>query len=35
MEVNYLMIIPLVEDEPVLISPEFEFVFSTRQAGES
>ena len=30
MEANYLMIVPLNE-EPVLISPEFEFVYSTHQ----
>ena len=30
MEANYLMIVPL-NDEPVLISPEFEFVYSTHQ----
>ena len=33
MEANYLMIVPL-NDEPVLMSPEFEFVFSPYQAAE-
>ncbi len=32
MEANYLMIVPLNND-PVLISPEFEFVYSTHQVS--